>query len=693
MNKKRTLLALISSLFILSGCGEKPNNDTKKFQYIEAYYTVGNSKTERNDDYTIHFGERFDVKFKVYGCYTSTDKKEIQPATGSSSAGYFARYINTTSSAFNGQNLDVGSYQVEFSYDSLISTLSFSVAKANAVPTGASVSLDDFAYTFDNAPEPTLVFTDTYVNPFYEYVPLEAGEPVGDYQFYSQYSGLMPGEYRLRATINCASYEDFFLYDDFVVSKADFPTDIYNLELSPSYPFSFQYGKNNLGDYEFSPGNIPSFVRLSDSETEFDPDATFTWENPNIDVRTNIGSQFTTNAIFSCPRFNDYVVEINVVFSRMFVIAPYNVGFHLEDNVLTNSVTYDGEPHTIEWDTNYDETNEDLLPYEIVSGSTLTATNAGTYSVTFRLKDPTNTMWGFDEYENPITIDQTTEWSISQKAFLDEFPDVKLFLGNRELSLDSINLIPYEDDVTGETFRLEAKRSNEAEYSVHNEVKFERYENETDIDIVDNVLTQRPTEFPSEHSVYISLPETENYCYNAQIQLRFLAGVHREVTINKDNSNPVLFGQWYEVHNSTGNAEIHTNNLTTTEGIVGLSVNGGCRFNGENIKLVNSVSLTLSLTSANLERIICFVLDTETFDERYNNLLRDSSPDVNDLQISKNATNPVGTAYTFDFSSYSSDFVDGVEYTICFYFVANDPNAGGDLEISEVIANFESYVS
>lgn len=715
MKKISKLLSLVAVSLLVSGCGKEEQSTSKQPSRLEAYYVIGDSTEEKSGTYTITYGQNFqNVDIKVYAVYENNDKVAVQPKTDDQSDGFTYEFTTNNESEFFALKPSAGYYSVQISYASLFTNLEFAVSQTSVAPTNCGIQIQDFEYNGSTNGVPTLYgFPEETTYVYYEAALYGENDVLGEYYSYIVESPLDPGKYNLRATITSKNYMDVKVSKDFNVRKGNFPTDKYELDFQAPLQYNFEFGKETLGAYEL---NVPSLRNKETGLLEFDDTATIRWVTQSMSIN-QFDTPFTAAVVYSCKYYKDYRTQVQVQFCKMSVIMPYNFGFTVDD-VLYDSVTYDGQVHTPTYDSGYAGQE---LPYHVVeSVSTTSATNAGEYSVTFALNDKVRTHWADLE---STTNDITFNWSINKADLLPENSgEYKIKLGDLEFVKDEYNgnhlYVPYGTSVAGAAFKLLIKRTGETEFSEYPAV-FENTEyTSQELNIENNVLVSHPSSYLLTSTLNVTLPSNDNYSFYAYCDVKFMPSTDKYFVMQKpgdynlyfedDNSYDTFYANYIYI------AGMHNNDLIDSENsLFGLHDGEGfClrytdRENNYIMQSVSTVKLTFSVASLGLSKLIGYVIDTDVYQERYARAEakgHTGDPEVDalkdpidvydeglpyDTDFMRAEYDFVGasdftanTEYVFDFTPFTSQMLPDKTYIVCFYFIGTE-NSGLEFDQQE----------
>lgn len=709
MKKNLRILSLLAFPLVLTACGgDNSGENTKQITHIEACYVLDGSTEEKTSGYDIQYGQNFqNVEVKVYAFYNDNQKVAVQPKSDEQPDGFTYRFTSGTESDFFSLKPPVGYYSTEFSYQSHTTMLSFNVTQSDVAPQGATLVLGDFDYSDEGNPTPAVSgFPEEITYIYFEYAAYDESGKIGDYMGYFEDTPIVPGKYSLKATINSKSYLQVTVTKDFNVRKGNFPSNKYELAFDNDVlVFTYAPGKNTYADYQLF---VPQLKDKTTGDISFDSNAQIRWSTPtrNIEVGETPTSAYV---IYSSDLYKDYTVQVQVKFSKLGVIPPYNFGFKDEDGVIWDSVNYDGQPHTVGFDTSY--TEDEQLPFHIVGGeSTLTATNAGEYTVTFALNEPEKTYWA----------DETS--SIANKSFtfrinsVDLIPNYasayKLKLGDMEFAQSEGNdrlEIPYGTDVANKEFKLMVLKNGQSEYEEY-PATFTNYEwTSEELNIVNNVLQGAPAHLKKTSTLVVDVGDSGNYYFQRMCEVVFYPSTELRLVLDKTHTSSERYEEYQETYyfHNIYFACIHTNDLDTDNGILSVPDDGGFGFYFEDggaysysIASVSNVSLTLSKVSAYTQKLICYALDKDTYLSRLDEVNRKveagesielcDKPEVGDIQLeydfSGGPAMAVDTEYTFDFTPLADQFLATKPYVLCFFFQGDGVHAG-DTEVSQIVVN------
>ncbi len=258
-----------------------------------------------------------------------------------------------------------------------------------------SISLVSPNFKFDEAlPEPIISgLTAENVEKTYTYLNAETSAEIGAYTSGS-IGTINPGNYKLKASIASSTYKPFTLTADFTVSLAVFDekyaisTDSLNLGITQS-------------NYDINAVNLNELLAINVVATSTALEGTsFVWKEDYSAFVS--GTPFDAIVVASKANYvsKEYTVSVSSTKAAIAVPKLHKPG-NAEDNFELNYI-YTGSAQSVEY-VDFDSTN-----VEVVAASVLEATNAATYNVEFKLKNPNRCTWS-----DSTTANKSFDWTIN----------------------------------------------------------------------------------------------------------------------------------------------------------------------------------------------------------------------------------------------------------------------------------------
>ena len=250
-------------------------------------------------------------------------------------------------------------------------------------------------FKFDEAlPEPSLTgLTAENVQIAYTYLNGETDAEIGSYAAGGT-GTIVPGSYKLKASVTSSTYKPFALTVNFTVSLAEFDekyaisTDSLNLGVTQS-------------NYDINAVNLNELLAINVVATSTALEGTsFAWKQDYSSFVS--GTPFDAIVVASKEHFAAKEYTVHVSSTKAAVAIPK---LHKPGNAADNfdlDYTYTGSAQAVEY-VDFDSTN-----VEVVAASVSEATNAATYNVEFKLKNPNRCTWS-----DSTTTNKSFEWTIN----------------------------------------------------------------------------------------------------------------------------------------------------------------------------------------------------------------------------------------------------------------------------------------
>ena len=243
---------------------------------------------------------------------------------------------------------------------------------------------------------------------------------------------IIPGGYTLEATYTNPNYETVVKTYGMVVLSAQFDA-AYALSAS-----TINVGETDIG-FDINAVDPGTYISMQNATThENIAGVTFTWKQ---DYDLNPGTELNATIVAHKQYFVDKEYDITVTGTKKSIQIPTLVA---HDTSYEPDFYYDGSEKQVD-PANFDSDYVDIVTNED------RATNAGTYTMEFALKDPVNTCWS-----DSTTANKTCQWTIDKAnpagastGYQLLIGDYKTGAGNTVVSIDKTvlageNLLSYQ---------------------------------------------------------------------------------------------------------------------------------------------------------------------------------------------------------------------------------------------------------
>ena len=258
-----------------------------------------------------------------------------------------------------------------------------------------SISLVLPNFKFDEAlPEPSINgLTAENIETTFTYLNGETSAEIGSYVVGAT-GTIIPGNYKLRASVSSSTYKPFSLTTEFTVALAEFDekyaisTDSLNLGVTQS-------------NYDINAVNLNELLAINVVATSAALEGTsFAWKQDYSSFIS--GTPFDAVVVASKTHYvaKEYTVHVSSTKAAIAVPKLHKPG-NAADNFALD-YTYTGAAQTVEY-VDFDSAN-----VEVVAASVLEATNAATYNVEFKLKNPNRCTWS-----DSTTANKSFDWTIN----------------------------------------------------------------------------------------------------------------------------------------------------------------------------------------------------------------------------------------------------------------------------------------